>query len=419
LMLAGIVQMLAGHFKLGVWFRAISPAVVHGMLAGIGILIMGSQFHVMFDRKPMANGIQNIMNLPTAISESISGINGHVEAGFIGLLTISVIVIWTRFAPTKLKLVPSALVGVLLAIVVANLMHLDIKYISDLFSNPQDMHNIFSAIHFPSLVGFYATLNLPVLIAVCSLAFVASAESLLSASAVDQMHSGVRTQYDKELFSQGVGNIICGFLSVLPMTGVIVRSSANVAAGAKSRTSTILHGFWLLLFISAFTFTLKYIPVSALAAVLVFTGYKLAYPKVLPELLRFGRAKVAIYLITIATIVSTNLLTGIMVGLLLSLIKLLYVFSHLEVKVLKTTNDHALEVHLLGSATFLGLPKLAAVLEGMPLKQSVKIEFDDLTYIDHACINLISGWQQQYVAAGGTVDVHWDNLHNKYYQRKY
>jgi len=259
LMLAGIVQMLAGHFKLGVWFRAISPAVVHGMLAGIGILIMGSQFHVMFDRKPMANGIQNIMNLPTAISESISGINGHVEAGFIGLLTISVIVIWTRFAPTKLKLVPSALVGVLLAIVVANLMHLDIKYISDLFSNPQDMHNIFSAIHFPSLVGFYATLNLPVLIAVCSLAFVASAESLLSASAVDQMHSGVRTQYDKELFSQGVGNIICGFLSVLPMTGVIVRSSANVAAGAKSRTSTILHGFWLLLFISAFTFTLKYI----------------------------------------------------------------------------------------------------------------------------------------------------------------
>ena len=419
LMLAGIVQMLAGHFKLGVWFRAISPAVVHGMLAGIGILIMGSQFHVMFDRKPMANGIQNIMNLPTAISESISGINGHVEAGFIGLLTISVIVIWTRFAPTKLKLVPSALVGVLLAIVVANLMHLDIKYISDLFSNPQDMHNIFSAIHFPSLVGFYATLNLPVLIAVCSLAFVASAESLLSASAVDQMHSGVRTQYDKELFSQGVGNIICGFLSVLPMTGVIVRSSANVAAGAKSRTSTILHGFWLLLFISAFTFTLKYIPVSAVAAVLVFTGYKLAYPKVLPELLRFGRAKVAIYLITITTIVSTNLLTGIMVGLLLSLIKLLYVFSHLEVKVLKTTNDHALEVHLLGSATFLGLPKLAAVLEGMPLKQSVKIEFDDLTYIDHACINLISGWQQQYVAAGGTVDVHWDNLHNKYYQRKY
>ena len=233
LMLAGMMQMLAGHFKLGVWFRAISPAVIHGMLAGIGILIMGSQFHVMFDRKPVANGIQNIMNFPTAITESISGLNGHLAAGLIGMLTIVAIVMWTSFAPKKLKLVPSALVGVLLAILVANVMHLDIKYIADLFSDPKDMGNIFSAIQLPSLVDFYATFNVPVLIQVFSLAFVASAESLLSASAVDQMHNGVRTQYDKELFSQGIGNTICGFLSVLPMTGVIVRSSANVAAGAK------------------------------------------------------------------------------------------------------------------------------------------------------------------------------------------
>ncbi len=324
---------------------------------------------------------------------------------------------WTRFAPKRLKLVPSALVGVLLAILVANVMHLDIKYIADLFSDPKDMGNIFSAIQLPSLLDFYATFNVPVLIEVFSLAFVASAESLLSASAVDQMHSGVRTQYDKELFSQGIGNTICGFLSVLPMTGVIVRSSANVAAGAKSRTSTILHGFWLLLFISVFTFTLKYIPVSSLAAVLVFTGYKLAYPKILPELRRFGRAKVGIYVVTIATIVSTNLLTGIMVGLLLSLIKLLYVFSYLKVNVLKTSEDNALELQLLGSATIIGLPKLAEVLDGLALKQNVKIVFKDLNYIDYACIDLLSSWQRQYIATGGTVDVHWDNLHNKYHQR--
>ncbi|MEI8118697.1 MAG: SulP family inorganic anion transporter, partial [Methylophilaceae bacterium] len=181
--------------------------------------------------------------------------------------------------------------------------------------------------------------------------------------------------------------------------------------------STILHGFWLLLFISVFTFTLKYIPVSSLAAVLVFTGYKLAYPKILPELRRFGRAKVGIYLVTIATIVSTNLLTGIMVGLLLSLIKLLYVFSYLKVNVLKKSEDNALELQLLGSATIIGLPKLAAVLDGLALKQNVKIVFKDLNYIDYACIDLLSSWQRQYMATGGTVDVHWDNLHNKYHQR--
>ena len=417
LMLAGILQMLAGHFKLGVWFRAISPAVIHGMLAGIGILIIGSQFHIMLDRKPSANGIQNLMNIPTAIRETISGQNGNLEAGLIGLLTIAAIILWTSFAPKKLKLVPSALVGVLLAILVANFMHLDIKYIADLFSDPKDMGNILTAIQMPSLVDFYATLNVSVMIAVFSLAFVASAESLLSASAVDQMHSGVRTKYDKELLSQGAGNTLCGFLGVLPMTGVIVRSSANVAAGAVSRASTIMHGFWLLLFISVFTFTLKYIPVDALAAVLVYTGFKLAYPKVIKELLRFGRAEVAIYLITIITIVMFNLLTGIMIGLMLSLIKLLYVFSHLEVKVLNTNHDKTVEVHLFGSATIIGLPKLAATLEGLALKKDVKIEFEDLAYIDHACIELLSGWQKQYIAAGGAVEVHWDNLHGKYHKR--
>jgi len=417
LMLAGIVQMLAGHFKLGVWFRAISPAVIHGMLAGIGILIIGSQFHIMLDRKPSANGIQNIMNFPTAVMESISGQNGNIHAGLVGLLTIAAIVLWTKFAPKKLKLIPGALVGVLLAILVANVLHLQLKYITDLFANPADIANLANAIQLPSLADFYATLNVHVMVAVFSLAFVASAESLLSASAVDQMHSGVRTKYDKELFSQGLGNTLCGFLGVLPMTGVIVRSSANVAAGAVSRVSTIMHGFWLLLFISVFTFTLQYIPVAALAAVLVYTGFKLAYPKVLKELLSFGRAEVAIYVITIIVIVSFNLLTGIMVGLMLSLIKLLYVFSHLVVKLVDNAENNAVEVHLFGSATIIGLPKLAAVLEGLALKKDVKIEFEDLAYIDHACIDLLSGWQKQYIAAGGTVEVHWDNLHSKYHKR--
>ena len=417
LMLAGIVQMIAGHFKLGVWFRAISPAVIHGMLAGIGILIIGSQFHIMLDRKPLANGIQNIINFPSAVSESISGQNGSFEAGLIGLLTILAIVLWTSYAPKKLKLIPGALVGVLLAILVANVMHLDIKYIADLFSDPKDMGNILSAIQMPSLADFYATLNVPVMIAVFSLAFVASAESLLSASAVDQMHSGVRTKYDKELFSQGLGNTICGFLGVLPMTGVIVRSSANVAAGAVSRASAILHGFWLLLFISVFTFTLQYIPVSALAAVLVYTGFKLAYPNALKELLRFGRTEVAIYLITIAIVVSFNLLTGIMIGLLLSLIKLLYVFSHLVVKVVNKHDGKIVEVHLFGSATIIGLPKLATTLEALALKKNIVIEFEDLAYIDHACIELLDGWQKQYIAAGGTADIHWDSLHSKYHKR--
>jgi MFS superfamily sulfate permease-like transporter len=417
LMMAGLLQMLAGYFKLGVWFRAISPAVIHGMLAGIGILIIGSQFHIMLDTKPLASGIQNLIHIPTAIMESFGGQNGNINAGLIGLLTIVTIVLWTKFSPKKLRLIPGALVGVLLSILVANMLHLHLRYLTDLFANPADIANLSNAIQLPSVENFTKLFSIPVMISVLSLAFVASAESLLSASAIDQMHSGVRTKYDKELFSQGLGNTVCGILGVLPMTGVIVRSSANVTAGAVSRVSTIMHGFWLLIFISVFTFTLQYIPVAALAGVLVFTGYKLAYPKVLKELLSFGRAEVAIYFVTIVMIVSTNLLTGIMIGLFLSLIKLLYVFSHLEVKVVNKQDHKTVEVHLFGSATIIGLPKLAGVLEGLALKKNVKVEFEDLAYIDHACIDLLSGWQKQYIAAGGKVEVHWDNLHSKYHKR--
>jgi MFS superfamily sulfate permease-like transporter len=349
--------------------------------------------------------------------ESFGGQNGNINAGLIGLLTIVTIVLWTKFSPKKLRLIPGALVGVLLAILVANMLHLHLRYLTDLFANPADIANLSNAIQLPSVENFTKLFSIPVMISVLSLAFVASAESLLSASAIDQMHSGVRTKYDKELFSQGLGNTVCGILGVLPMTGVIVRSSANVTAGAVSRVSTIMHGFWLLIFISVFTFTLQYIPVAALAGVLVFTGYKLAYPKVLKELLSFGRAEVAIYFVTIVMIVSTNLLTGIMIGLFLSLIKLLYVFSHLEVKVVNKQDHKTVEVHLFGSATIIGLPKLAGVLEGLALKKNVKVEFEDLAYIDHACIDLLSGWQKQYIAAGGKVEVHWDNLHSKYHKR--
>jgi len=119
------------------------------------------------------------------------------------------------------------------------------------------------------------------------IAVVASAETLLCATAVDQMHQGPRTRYDKELAAQGVGNMICGFLGALPMTGVIVRSSANVQSGAMTRLSAILHGVWLLVFVVLLAFLLRLIPISALAAILVYTGYKLVNPKSIKDLLNF------------------------------------------------------------------------------------------------------------------------------------
>ncbi|HEU0188186.1 MAG TPA: SulP family inorganic anion transporter, partial [Gallionellaceae bacterium] len=200
--------------------------------------------------------------------------------------------------------------------------------------------------------------------------------------------------------------------------GVIVRSTANVEAGGKTRASTILHGVWLLLFAAVLPFTLSYIPVASLAAVLVFTGYKLAYPKAVPGLLKFGKSEVAIYIVTIVMIVASNLLEGVLIGLGLSLLKLLYAFSHLEVKWDEDLVANRLHLHLKGAATLIRLPQLAATLDEVRPGAEVHIHFEDLDYIDHACLDLLSNWEKQHVLTGGSLEIEWDALASKFHQRR-
>jgi MFS superfamily sulfate permease-like transporter len=409
---AGLLQLAAGLLKLGQWFRAVSPAVIYGMLAGIGVLILASQFHVMLDYRPVGTGIQNVLGIPGALINAISSGDEHMKAGLVGLLTIVTIILWGSFAPKSLKIIPAPLVGVLTGMLAAVVFHLsDIKYI-------EVPSNIWSVTVFPTQEKLMRLLEPAILISAISIAFIASAETLLCATAVDQMHRGPRTKYDRELTAQGVGNTICGFLGVLPMTGVIVRSGANVQAGAVTRASAIMHGVWLLLFASVLPFTLLYVPVSVLAAVLVYTGYKLAYPKIVPSLLKFGKSEVFIYFVTILVIVLTNLLTGVLVGLGLSLLKLLYVFSHLEVCKEENVAEGRTDIYLKGAATLIRLPLLAAELEKLQPSTHVHVHINELDYMDHACIDLMTNWDRQHATTGGSLTIEWDELSRKYHQRR-
>ena len=415
--LAGLMQFVAGTLKLGQWFRAVSPAVIHGMLAGIGVLILSSQFHVMLDSKPIGKGIDNLLGIPNALMTTVSAGGPSLQAFAIGCLTIGIIIAWS-FTPKKLHVLPGALVAVVSSVAVAALFHLKIKYIPDLLKSPSDIDNFWSVLQFPTVDLLPRLLDSNIWVQAASVAFIASAETLLCASAVDQMHQGPRTKYDRELAAQGIGNTICGILGVIPMTGVIVRSSANVDAGAKTRVSAMIHGVWLLIFVSVVPFALAYIPVASLAGLLVFTGYKLAYPKIVPKLLQFGKTEAAIYLATIVVIVSTDLLKGVLFGLLLSVFKLLYVFSHLKVTweeddVLKRT-----VLHLKGAATLIRLPQLAAELEQVKPGSELHLQFDDLDYIDHACLDLLTNWEKQHMATGGSLIIEWEALSSKYHQRR-
>ena len=405
LLLAGAIQLVAGLLRLGQWFRAVSPAVIHGMLAGIGVLILVSQFHVMVDDAPRGSGVRNILALPEAVWKGVMPVDGsaHHWAAGIGLLTIAVIVGWKALAPKKLQVVPATLLAVAVATVVAAASGVAVR----LVDVPD---SIASAVTLPTVDALRSLLSGPVVVAAVGMAFVASAETLLCATAVDKMHTGARTKYDRELAAQGVGNMICGGLGALPMTGVIVRSAANVEAGARSRASAILHAFWLLVFVAALPWVLKMIPTASLAALLVFTGFKLVNLKVVRELRQYGRGEVVIYVATMVTIVATDLLTGVLTGVGLSAVKLLYGFAHLDVRVKAEPGRGATVMYLDGAATFIRLPKLAAALERVRASTELHVHFEHLRYVDHACLELLMNWKKQHEATGGQLVIDWEEF---------
>jgi len=257
------------------------------------------------------------------------------------------------------------------------------------------------------------------LLSALAVAFVASAETLLSAAAVDKMHSGKPANYDKELSAQGVGNALCGLIGALPMTGVIVRSSANVQAGAKTRLSAIIHGVWLLALVALFPGVLGMVPTASLAAVLIFTGYKLVEVEHLRKLREYGRFPVAIYGATVLTIVFTDLLTGVMVGLGLSLVKLLYKATQIKVRIDYSDAENIADVYLKGTATFLRLPQIAAALESVPTTAVVRIHIDELYYIDHTCFDLLRSHVLQMEKKGGKAVVAWDALQKRYHMAEH
>lgn len=410
-LIAGAAQLIAGALKLGQWFRAISPSVIHGMLAGIGVLIFASQFHVMLDDAPRASGLANIAAIPEAIMK-VFPIDGSVHhlAAVAGVTTIVTIVLWNKFKPEKLALLPGPLLGVLVGTMCALIFALPITLV-ELPSNFTDALNIPTG---EALNGFLD----PTIIGLgLVFAFVASAETLLCATAVDKMHIGARTNYDKELRAQGIGNMICGAVGALPMTGVIVRSAANVEAGATTRASAILHGGWLLLAVVAFPFVLNEIPTSVLAAILVYTGYKLVNVAQIRKIAEFGRQELAIYFVTLFGVVAIDLLTGVVLGFVLATLKLVYTFSHLKIETTHDEKANRIDFWMTGSATFFSIPQLSNALERSPRGSEVHVHVEKLDHIDHACLEMLSSWEKLHKSTGGSLIVEWSDLVRRYASR--
>jgi MFS superfamily sulfate permease-like transporter len=392
LLLAGALQLLAGRLKLGCWFRVTAPAVVYGMLAGIGVLIVLSQVHVMFDSGPKPSGLDNLVAFPQTLLGAV-GAGSGMQAGLLGLGTIAIMWLWEKRRPHALRFVPGALLGVGIATVVSLVMSLQVKRV-------EVPANLAEAIDWLRPADLMNLADPAILIAAIAVAFIASAETLLSAAAVDRMHDGQRSDFDKELSAQGVGNMLCGLVGALPMTGVIVRSSANVQAGAKTRLSAMFHGLWLLAFVLLLSSVLQSIPVASLAGVLVYTGVKLVNIQALKGLGRYGRMPMFIYGATASAIVLTDLLTGVLIGFGLTLVKLALNASRLKINLVDLPAEGEMELRLNGSATFLKVPALTQTLETVPPGTTLHVPLGNLTYIDHSCLELLEEWGRANAAQG-------------------
>ncbi|MGW2401434.1 SulP family inorganic anion transporter [Kitasatospora sp. NPDC001664] len=392
---AGLLQLAMGAARLGRLFRAISVSVVQGMLAGIGLVLIAGQLYAMADLKAPADGLSKLAGLPGLATDALSS-RASLTAAAIGAGTVAVLVLWPKL-PGPFRTLPAPLAAVAGATAVTALLSLPVAKV--------DVAGLAGVISLPDSSSLAALGSVAALGTVLAFALIASAESLFSAAAVDRLHDGPRTQYDKELLAQGAGNTVCGLLGALPMTAVIVRSAANVQAGARTKASRVLHGLWLLLFAALIPAALTVIPLAALAGVLVHAGAKLIPVKSLVPLWRSHRHEALILVVTAVAIVATNLFEGVLLGLLLSVLKSAWDTSHLQVEVADRGADGPIHVALSGNATFLRLPRLLEVLERLPTDRPVHLDLTALRHLDHACRTALETWEDRHNRTEGATAV--------------
>ncbi|MCO5169687.1 MAG: SulP family inorganic anion transporter [Planctomycetes bacterium] len=410
--LAGVTQLVFAVFGVARTALAISPAVVHGMLAGIGILIVLGQVHVVLGGSPGASAFVNIRDLPAQLG------NLHVMAAVLGLLTIAILVLWPYIPVIRLRRVPAPLVAVTVATVASlgvtgpleriNLRaddhahpivegHVAIEDPAAVATAVGDQGSILAAVQLPTWPDLPAGV---LAAAVLALALVASVESLLCAVATDKLHTGPRANLDRELLAQGAGNTLSGLLGGLPITGVIVRSSANITAGGRTRASGILHGVWVLVFVLALPFVIESIPKSVLAGLLVVVGVKLVNLNHARQLRHHN--ELSIYLITIGGIVAIDLLSGVAIGFGVAVLRLIWRLARVQVEV--EQGDELWKVHVRGALTFLGVPRVVEALAKIPPGVNVDLDLA-VSNLDHAGWEAIEGWKEGHERTGAVVHV--------------
>jgi len=376
LILAGILQFLFGVVRAGRFISLVPGSVIKGMLAAIGILLIMQQI-------PVALGAAEESSLTALFSGEFSFSFSAIAVAAIGLLMLW---IWTTPLITRVKglnWVPGPLIAVLFgglatlfgegvnAEFVANLPRISLPEFDNLGALTRELER----------PDWQAWRNPSVYVVAVTLALVASLETLLSQEALKKLRpQNPPPSPDKEMRAQGVGNMLAGFLGGLPITAVIVRSSVNVNAGAQSKFSILLHGVLLVVCGLYFSQLLNAIPLASLAAVLLYTGYKLATPRLFIEQLRMGAQQFVPFIVTIIGIIVFGMLAGIGLGIATQILYSVYK-SHRNALQLSRYDDHYV-LRFQQNLTFMHNPRLQNLLAEIPENSVVIVDHDNAEYID-------------------------------------
>ncbi|MBT2507048.1 bifunctional SulP family inorganic anion transporter/carbonic anhydrase [Streptomyces sp. ISL-98] len=392
--LAGVAQLALSAVRVARSALAVSPAIVHGMLAGIGVTIALAQLHIVLGGTPQSSAVDNVRGLPAQLADL------HPVALSVSALTVAVLLLWPRVpgrTGRMVRKIPAALAAVAAATAVAAFAGLSLPRV-DL---PSWRSHALPELPEGPVLGILA--------AVLTVTLVGSVESLLSAVAVDKLVAArkrptvriPRADLDRELAGQGAANIVSGALGGLPVTGVAVRSAANVAAGGVSRHSTMLHGLWIVIAALLLVPVLDLIPLAALAALVMVVGIQMVSITHLRTVTR--HREMLVYAVTLAAVVLAGVLEGVAIGGAVAVGVALHRLAKTRITT-ETTPDGVHHVRVRGQLTFLAVPRLSRTLNQVPQGTDVVVELDG-SFMDHAAYEALQDWQDSHVAHGGRVEV--------------
>jgi MFS superfamily sulfate permease-like transporter len=398
---AGLFQVILGSLKLGVIANYFPSAVIKGMLAAIGILLIAKQipFALGYDKPDFwSSGFLGLFQSKN-FQGSFHNFNVHTTRGAIvvTLASLATIILLQQPFAKKLKFIPAPLVAVLAGIFINYLFVRTTSAYSlkeaQLVNIPK---NIFGDIAFPAFSKIFS--NAEIWKDGVIIGLLATLETLLCIEAIDKLdvHNRI-TPVNRELLAQGVGNIACGFFGAIPMTAVIVRGAANVDAGARTKLSSFTHGLFLLLTVLLIPFALNQIPYASLAAILFSTGFNLTKPKLYRNMWSLGWKQFLPFILTIAIILATDLLIGVTAGLLLSVY---YIVSNnfradYKIQVTGKEGHEVFYIRLNSNVTFLNKVKLKDALDKIPEGSILTIDGSHCNFVDYDILEIISEFENK------------------------